>query len=242
MLFKRHSSTNMRGGMTKIEIHKKHNLTVLGLLLGIGLFLCIKAVSAQQAIVYYVDQNHPDASDENPGTEELPWETITEATQTLQAGGTVYIKTGTYYVTGTNNRRIPALNPTNPGLKGFPISFRAYRGDNIIITMSSGTGPLIGANATDYIIWDGFTIIEGNSYHQDTGPVTFFNCNNCIIQNCEIIGSYVPTTDNHDGIRIAHSNNITVQNCFIYGIRGDSYNSAGIKLLGYLLYSGDHNM
>ncbi len=35
---------------------------------------------------YYVDTGHPGASDSNPGTEALPWETLTKANQTLAAG------------------------------------------------------------------------------------------------------------------------------------------------------------
>ncbi|RKY40670.1 MAG: hypothetical protein DRP81_09125, partial [Candidatus Omnitrophota bacterium] len=107
--------------------------------------------------------------------------------------------------------------------------FKAYPGEEVTISMSSETGPLIGSYQKDYIIWDGFIIIEGNCYHPDTGPVTFFYSNNCVIQNCEIRGSYVSTTDNHDGIRVAHSKNITIRNCIIHGIKGDSWNSSGIK-------------
>ena len=33
---------------------------------------------------YHVDQNHPDASDQNPGTESLPWLTISKAAATLK--------------------------------------------------------------------------------------------------------------------------------------------------------------
>jgi hypothetical protein len=49
-----------------------------------------------QASDYYVDQNHPKASDLNPGTEDLPWKTITKANQVLTSGDTVHIKAGTY--------------------------------------------------------------------------------------------------------------------------------------------------
>ncbi|MGH8655639.1 MAG: Ig-like domain-containing protein, partial [Gammaproteobacteria bacterium] len=45
---------------------------------------------------YYVDTNHPSASDSNPGTEVLPWKTIQKPANMLVAGDTVYIKQGTY--------------------------------------------------------------------------------------------------------------------------------------------------
>ena len=45
---------------------------------------------------YYVDQNDPNASDSNPGTETLPWETIQRAANEVGAGAVVVVKEGTY--------------------------------------------------------------------------------------------------------------------------------------------------
>lgn len=47
-------------------------------------------------VTYYVDQNHPNASDNNPGTEDLPWRTIQKAADTVWAGDTVMVKSGMY--------------------------------------------------------------------------------------------------------------------------------------------------
>ena len=46
------------------------------------------------ASIYYVDQNDPSANDQNIGTREQPWKTITKANQILTAGDIVYIKAG----------------------------------------------------------------------------------------------------------------------------------------------------
>jgi hypothetical protein len=45
---------------------------------------------------YHVSQNHPRASDENPGTEALPFRTINQAAQVLKPGERVWIHAGTY--------------------------------------------------------------------------------------------------------------------------------------------------
>lgn len=45
---------------------------------------------------YHVDQNHPQASDENPGTEQLPFRTVNKAAQVVRAGERVWIHSGVY--------------------------------------------------------------------------------------------------------------------------------------------------
>jgi hypothetical protein len=69
-------------------------------------------------VTYYVDQNHPQASDDNPGSENLPWLTIQKAADAVWAGDTVIIKSGTY------NERITFGNRTR-GAAGQVITFRA---------------------------------------------------------------------------------------------------------------------
>ncbi len=48
------------------------------------------------ATTYYVDTNHASARDSNPGTEALPFKTITKATSLVNAGDTVFVKAGVY--------------------------------------------------------------------------------------------------------------------------------------------------
>lgn len=69
-------------------------------------------------VTYYVDQNHPQASDSNPGTESLPWLTIQKAADTVWAGDTVIVKSGTY------NERITFESGTR-GASGQIITFKA---------------------------------------------------------------------------------------------------------------------
>ncbi len=71
--------------------------------------------------IYYVAKN---GNDNNPGTEQSPWLTITKATNTLVAGDTVYIKEGTY------NENVLIKNSGSPGKF---ITFAAYPGDSVTI-------------------------------------------------------------------------------------------------------------
>ncbi len=103
-----------------------------------------KPISSQ---VYYVAMN---GSDNNPGTEEQPWRTITKAANTLVAGDTVYVKQGTY-----NERVIPQ----NSGTPGKYITYAAYSGNNVTI---DGTGISIPE-------WNGLVEIRGKNYIKISG-------------------------------------------------------------------------
>jgi hypothetical protein len=67
--------------------------------------------------IYYVAKT---GNDNNPGTESLPWLTITKATNTLVAGDKVYVKRGVY------NEQVWIRNS---GASGKPITYAAYPGD-----------------------------------------------------------------------------------------------------------------
>ncbi|MFH1319389.1 MAG: carbohydrate-binding protein, partial [Bacteroidota bacterium] len=70
---------------------------------------------------YYVATNGNDA---NPGTEASPWRTIQKAANTLTAGKTVYVKSGTY------NEQVTVKNS---GSAGKYITFSAYPGNTVTI-------------------------------------------------------------------------------------------------------------
>jgi len=59
------------------------------------LVLVVLPVDAESRI-YHVDQNHPQANDDNPGTQERPWLTIKKAAASARAGDTVLVHEGVY--------------------------------------------------------------------------------------------------------------------------------------------------
>ena len=105
---------------------------------------------------YYVATNGNDA---NPGTEALPWKTIQKAANTLTAGKTVYVKSGTY------NEQVTVKNS---GSAGKYITFSAYPGNTVTIdgagiNMDFGygrDGGLIQIWGKSYIKVVGFTAIN----------------------------------------------------------------------------------
>ncbi|MDO8725005.1 MAG: carbohydrate-binding protein [Candidatus Methanoperedens sp.] len=96
---------------------------------------------------FYVATNGNDAY---PGTESQPWRTIQKAANTLTAGQTVYVKSGTY------NEKI---NMKNSGTANNFITFSAYPGNTVTI---DGTGITLGS-------WDGLVRISGQNYIKFSG-------------------------------------------------------------------------
>ncbi|NUQ61876.1 MAG: right-handed parallel beta-helix repeat-containing protein [Pirellulales bacterium] len=74
---------------------------------------------------YVVARLHPAASDENPGTAEKPFKTITRAAEGLQAGDTVVIEDGLYR---------ESVKITASGTRAHPITFQAAPMANVAIT------------------------------------------------------------------------------------------------------------
>ena len=153
------------------------------------------AASANTA-TYYVDQNHPQASDENPGTEELPWKTLKKACNTVQAGDTVIVKAGRY--SDPDSTWEYAFNPVNSGEPSKPIIFKSEpRGAAVLVRHYPG-GAAMRLYNRSYIIIDGF---------KAEGTLGFgYHCSYCELRNCEVIKGSIEGSDTslHWGIIVHH--------------------------------------
>jgi len=74
---------------------------------------------------FYVAQTAENASDDNPGTLELPWKTLEKAGKSVSAGDTVIVKEGIYRET---------LTVKNSGTAFRPITFKAAEGERVVIS------------------------------------------------------------------------------------------------------------
>ncbi|MCX7643277.1 MAG: DUF1565 domain-containing protein, partial [Armatimonadetes bacterium] len=82
-------------------------------------------VSHLMGATYVVDVNSPKASDNNPGTHNLPLKSINRAAQLVQPGDTVIVKAGIYR---------EHVRLTRSGKPGAPITFVADPPGSVIIT------------------------------------------------------------------------------------------------------------
>ncbi len=100
-----------------------------------------------QGTIYYVDQNHPQASDSNPGTEDAPWLTLQYAAETVSPGDEVIVKDGAY--TG--------FRLETGGTVGAYVRFRAA-GEGALINADGPTGDGIRLQNVGYVAIEGFRI------------------------------------------------------------------------------------
>ncbi len=69
--------------------------TAAVLVLAVGVFI-VTMCPTSLGKTYVVDGNHPEAGDENPGTEQKPWATVQRAADVARAGDIVYVMEGDY--------------------------------------------------------------------------------------------------------------------------------------------------
>jgi len=91
------------------------------------------AEQVQSRRTFFVAQTHPAASDENPGSEDRPWKTISRAASLLEPGDCVIVKQGVY-----REWVRPARGGSSPTQM---ITYQASRGDRVIL---SGSEPVAG--------------------------------------------------------------------------------------------------
>jgi len=86
------------------------------------LFLCVPAAFGQANSSFYVSTT---GDDSNPGTQIAPWRTVQHAADTVRAGGTAYLRGGTY-------EELVSINASGNATDGY-ISLRSYPGETAVL-------------------------------------------------------------------------------------------------------------
>jgi hypothetical protein len=94
-------------------------------------------IDASLAATYEVAQRDPQASDDNPGTAERPWKSLSKAAEQVRAGDVVRIHSGTY-------RERVVLKES--GTADAPIRIEATAGERVVVT---GADQLMGWRRMD---------------------------------------------------------------------------------------------
>ena len=143
----------------------------------LAVFLLIASVLLNETVsagTYYVDAVK--GNDTNSGTSVNPWKTLSKANAVLQAGDTVYLKSGTY---------IETINPKNSGSASGNIT---YSRDPLSAKWSVKISPTQGYGAflvnKSYIVLDGLYFYKTKSNWIKTD-----NASRCIFRNCRFYGA-----------------------------------------------------
>lgn len=160
----------------------------------ITIYLLVFVAFNTKANIYFVATN---GNDINSGTETLPWKTIQKAANTLVAGDTALIKSGTY------NERVIVQNS---GTSNNAIVFSNFQNDNVTI---DGSGISWGST------WNGLFDVSNKSYIQikglsvknaDYGGIWIENSDHIIVQCTYTYNSL------SSGIGVWYSSYITIEN------------------------------
>jgi hypothetical protein len=195
------------------------------LMLVIALIALPHAADARTLYVNPVTGN--DATTYAENSTEKPWATLGRAawgsakrespnrSEAAQAGDMVIVAAGTYSGPGTDRNSEILFNPVNSGTREAPITFQAQ--GQVVVTLTSSRGPIIGAYGRDYIAWKGFTVRELD-HRPDMGPVVLVQTTGSVIEDSTIVSSGMSRFgDNHPGVTVRNTRQVTVRNNKISG-------------------------
>jgi parallel beta-helix repeat protein len=184
---------------------------------------------------YYVA---PDGNDSNPGTIDLPWRTLQKAADTMVAGDTTYVRSGTY----------ARVNLRRSGSPGQYITFQAYPGEHPVLDGGSWVGFVdryTDTSPLEYFIIDGFEIKNFEHGINLIQSNHFILRNNRIhnngemgiqienAQNGEIAHNTVYQTEGYTGIWVIGSRDIDIHHNIAYS---NFVNGIGLS------HGADHNL
>jgi hypothetical protein len=124
---------------------------------------------ASLAATYYVAKN---GNNNNSGAIDRPWLTIQKAANTMQAGDTVYVRSGTYN---------EDIMPVNSGISNNYITYSAYSGETVTLQHNPAQDDVaVELGHKSYITINGFNIDGNNtggliSGYNNDGYITISN-------------------------------------------------------------------
>jgi hypothetical protein len=124
---------------------------------------------------YYVSQNHPQASDANPGTESAPWLTIQHAADVAQPGDTIVVYPGSYDRVTVNEGGTPGQYVT---FKGLNVPDQSLVDPDALFDPANPV-PVLG-NPTVNAVMRGFSL---QPVYLDPDPVAYVRIENFEITN-----------------------------------------------------------
>ncbi|MFO0891126.1 MAG: right-handed parallel beta-helix repeat-containing protein [Isosphaeraceae bacterium] len=151
------------------------------------------------------------------------------ALSSLRPGDTLYFLAGDYHFNGTSggdSYQTQLLSPAVSGTASRPITLQAQPGATVNLFEDSGQQPILGTSSPrlDYVRFVGLRVQA-----VPTRSISISGAGNEVAY-CQVVGAYLASGDNHDGIRIEGADGAWVHHNEVRGVTGTSINSAGIKV------------
>ncbi len=178
----------------RLEMRLASGFRHLSLLVLAPVAIHMFALSAEAAD-YYVDKR---VSTSGNGSISAPFRTIQEALNGIRPGDVILIRGD---AAGLSYSETPSF-PVS-GTASLPITIRAYTGEKVVLTGSSGSRLSF---TKDYWIIDGLIIDQANI----ATDAIKINASHITIQNCEIMNGQ------REGISIERAADVTIQDCVIH--------------------------
>lgn len=182
---------------------------------------------------YYVNRNHPQASDANPGTVDQPWLTIQRAADVARPGDTIIVYPGDYGRTAIRHGGTVTQYIT---FKGLNVPDRSLVDPNARFDPAHPVQ--IPGNPAVNAVTKGFDLAPSYGV---TVPVSYVR-----IENFEITA--IGTVNGRGGIRLQNTRGVQIVRNFIHdlnpapssygyiGIRGEGHDNVNIVVKGNTLY------
>lgn len=177
----------------------------------IMLIISVSGVTAYPE-TYYVDQNHPQANNTNAGTVGLPWLTMQHAVNTIHAGDTLYVKSGTYSGVFT----ISKLS----GVSDKQTIVQTYPGEQVALEGLGVNTGRIKIDSCDYLTFKGFEVTTHNQGIFITGGCSYITLDSVEVHNIGQEGIHVKENSHH----------IVIQNSKVYDTDKWDYNGEGFYI------------
>ncbi len=211
--------------------------------IGIACTLLILYSVPAAARTYWLDKDHPNASNSNNANNDAshPWKTLGHACSTLVAGDIVYIKGGPYrehMAAGGPGSKTNAIRPINSGTSSNPIIYKNWPGsDRPRIWGQQDVSNLGFFGNCAYIVLDSLHFSHGYR------GLIMNASSHITVQHCEIDSVTGSTGGNNNGGIITFANGdasdcvgLVVYDCDIHHI-GDDYKYQDFNASGIHIYS-----
>jgi hypothetical protein len=184
------------------------------------LFFRVKAITPTsvsfghpEVCTYYVS---PAGSDTNSGIIDAPWRHLQKAFETLTAGQTACLRTGTYEPIGTYNTPSYRQTFSLTGEPGKPIVIRNYPGETAIVlgevVIRGSYLKLSGSPPSGRLIFQGPLGPDASGVKgKGDSQVWLDKCNNVVLDHVEIRNN-----DYHAGLYVSEASDIQVLGCYVH--------------------------